>query len=147
MVSQNPGAGAGCEGEDVAQISALGPVQGMTTHMYWRWVVRVSPGFVMGRQGKKRVEPGTSWMEAQPSFRVTLTGPARNPGGLLATHLHMLQRFSVVGSQHSTVGCKQGAALCGSAGLSSPSPRHMEQMESSGWQKPGFEVYVNYLDR
>ncbi|KAI8465905.1 MAG: glycoside hydrolase superfamily [Monoraphidium minutum] len=60
LLSQNPGAGAGCEGEDVIEISQLPAVDAMTAHLYWR---------------------------------------------------------------------------------------HMEQMEQTGWQKPSFEVYINYLDR
>jgi hypothetical protein len=37
LLSENPGAGAGCEGEDVMQISQLGAVGAMTAHIYWRW--------------------------------------------------------------------------------------------------------------
>jgi hypothetical protein len=36
LVATNPGAGAGCEGEDVKQITQLGPFDALTAHLYWR---------------------------------------------------------------------------------------------------------------
>lgn len=60
LTAQNPGAGAGCEGEDVAQITALGGIDGMTAHLYWRcagWGVCVrGPGGVWRLLSLARLE-------------------------------------------------------------------------------------------
>lgn len=36
-VSNNPGAGAACEGEDFNRVNSLGAIDLATAHVYWRW--------------------------------------------------------------------------------------------------------------
>jgi hypothetical protein len=43
-VSENPGGGAGCEGEDLLATTQLPAIGGLTTHMYERWVGALEEG-------------------------------------------------------------------------------------------------------
>ena len=123
LVAINPGAGAGCEGEDVDQITGLGPFEAMTVHMYFRCAAALprTPR-VRGRRACARAD----------SRQATQT-PCANSGASALSALRTAVRAAHPAPR------PLGAAFT--------PPRHMEELASLGWNKPGFDVYLNQVDR
>ncbi|GBF90309.1 mannan endo-1,4-beta-mannosidase [Raphidocelis subcapitata] len=87
LAATNPGAGAGCEGEDVLQITKLGPFDALTAHLYWRHMEH------MKSLGWKRpgLELYLDWLDSKLELLTNLAGDLGKP--FIAEEFGLTQRF------------------------------------------------------
>ncbi|GBF90310.1 Mannan endo-1,4-beta-mannosidase [Raphidocelis subcapitata] len=87
LVSKNAGAGAGCEGEDVLQITKLGPFDALTAHLYWRHMEHMKSL----NWAKPGLELYVDWLDSKLELYTDMAGGLGKP--FMTEEFGLTQRF------------------------------------------------------